>query len=164
MEEGVSVMGNHMANAWSALCRVRSLAFIAQSSEPTGRNGHGRGVVAVQAVGTDTVIFTESGLWKPDPGGEMRFRNVFRWSALDRGKLRLEHLRYGVENPVYLFDLAPAGEAAWSSTSPHLCREDCYSADMMFYADHIAITWSIRGPRKNELVRYEYSLVKDTLA
>ena len=55
----------------------------------------------------------------PEGGRELRFRNVFRWSAVGEA-LRLEHLRFGVAHPVFLFDLAPVAAGEWRSVSPHL--------------------------------------------
>jgi hypothetical protein len=70
----------------------------------------------------------------------------------------------GAEHAVHLFDLAPAGDATWSSASPHVCRADCYSADMVVHPDRIELAWSIRGPGKNESVGYEYALAESLLA
>jgi hypothetical protein len=102
------------------------------------------------------VIFTEAGLWRPEGGRELRFRNVFRWSAVGEA-LRLEHLRFGVARPVFLFDLAVVAEGRWRSVSPHLCSEDCYAADMHVHGDRITVEWSVTGPRKQELTAYTYT-------
>ena len=105
---------------WNCLRRVRFLRFVAQSNRATGWNGSGDGSVAVAAP-TDTVLtFTEAGSWQPTGGRPLRFINVFRWSLIEPTIIRLEHLRFGAEHPVYLFDLAPdEGGGKWISVRPH---------------------------------------------
>src|SRR5262249_32704997 len=99
---------------WERLLRVKQLAFVARSPLKTGWNGAGSGPVAVRLDDSESLIFTESGVWTPEGGREIRFRNVFRWSKAG-GALRLEHLRFGEDNPVYLFDLVPVSEREWTS-------------------------------------------------
>jgi hypothetical protein len=142
---------------WGQLSRVRSLSFVARSGKPNGWNGTGVGTVEVCQVKDGVLTFTESGIWRPEVGPETRFRNVFRWTLSGDG-LRLEHLRFGEDHPVYLFDLAPAGDREWRSVSPHLCSEDCYAATMVVHDDRIVLKWSIDGPRKLETIEYVYSI------
>ena len=141
---------------WDRLRRVRALTFTARSRSRTGWNGCGSGTVLVEPAGKEVVAFTESGVWQPEGGRELRFSNVFRWSKAGGG-LRLEHLRFGQNHPVYLFDLAPAGDGDWRSVSPHLCSEDCYAATMRVHEDRLVLRWSIDGPRKQEEIEYVYS-------
>jgi hypothetical protein len=142
---------------WDRLGQVTSLVFTARSASPSGWNGSGSGKVVVES--TDAVlIFTESGTWLPDGGRELCFTNVFRWTRLDAsGAIRLEHLRFGPERPVYLFDLAPSADGEWLSMSPHVCREDCYTACLQTHPDQIDLRWSVNGPSKQETIAYTYS-------
>ena len=133
---------------WERLCQVRSLSFVAKSGNPTGWNGIGSGAVVVASVGSGVITFTESGTWRPDGGRDIRFSNVFRWTK-NGDTLRLEHLRFGVGNPVYLFDLAEAVRE-WLSVSPHVCSEDCYTARMTVDEGSIVLRWSVKGSRKQE--------------
>jgi hypothetical protein len=109
---------------WERLGSVRTLSFLARSARPGGWNGTGSGTVEILRAGEGTMTFTEAGIWRPEGGRDTRSSNVFRWSVVGDA-IRLEHLRYGEGRPVYLFDLALAGEGEWRSVSPHLCREDC---------------------------------------
>lgn len=143
-------------DVWDQLARVQALVFVAHSPNPTGWNGRGGGTVVVEPAGDGAITFTESGVWRPVGRRDIRFSNVFRWSQVGN-RLRLEHLRFGVDRPVYLFDLAPAGDREWSSVSPHLCSEDCYSAVLLVRDDGIVLRWSIDGPRKQEVIEYLYS-------
>jgi hypothetical protein len=141
---------------WDRLRQIGSLSFVATSSGTTGWNGTGSGTVEVREAGDGGMTFHEQGLWRPEGGGrDIRFHNVYRWT-LASGLLRLEHLRFGDDHPVYLFDLAQAGEREWRSVSPHLCREDCYAAVLLLRDDDIVLRWSIEGPRKRETIEYDY--------
>jgi hypothetical protein len=142
---------------WDLLLRVRRLSFVARSASQTGWNGRGVGTVEVRPGGDGVITFAEQGTWLPDGREqEIRFRNVYRWTRAG-DLLRLEHLRFGDDNPVYLFDLTQAGELEWQPASPHLCREDCYSAVLLVREDDLLLRWSIAGPRKSETIEYVYS-------
>jgi hypothetical protein len=71
--------------------------------------------------------------------------------------IRLEHLRFGPESPVLLFDLAPCGGGEWRNVSPHQCREDCYTATLAVNGERLMVRWSIQGPCKRESIGYIYS-------
>jgi hypothetical protein len=144
------------AELWRGLRRVRSLRFVARSGAPTGWNGVGVGSVVVASPAESVLTFTEAGSWQPEGGREARFRNVFRWSLLGPQAVRLEHLRFGPGRPVYLFDLAPAADGSWSSVSPHVCSEDCYSAELRARDWGLLLHWVVTGPRKQETIEYEY--------
>jgi hypothetical protein len=141
---------------WDLLGRVQSLAFVARSETAGGWNGEGRGKVIVQAAGEGGMTFSERGSWRPKDGRNLRFTNTYRWT-LTGGLLRLEHLRYGSDRPVLLFDLVQVGDREWRSASPHLCGQDCYAAVMAVGDDGIVLRWSIDGPRKRETIEYVYS-------
>lgn len=103
------------------------------------------------------MTFTESGSWFPAVGRVLRFRNVFRWSRAEAaGGLRLEHLRFGPDRPVHLFDLVPGQGGLWLSSTPHVCREDCYSAHLAVREGRIEMGWAVRGPSKDESITYFY--------
>lgn len=141
---------------WHRLGHVQTLEFLARSSGQTGWDGQGIGTVTVQADREDVWIYYESGTWQPTLGGaDLRFRNTYRWTRLT-DRVRLEHLRFGPENPVLLFDLVPENEGVWKSASGHLCQEDCYTASLLLADDHLLLCWAIVGPRKNESIEYRY--------
>jgi hypothetical protein len=142
-----------LAEVWSLLRSVRALRFDARSAAATGWNGSGTGTVQVSEPEPGVVIFDEAGTWQPLGGAAVRFTNVFRWSNTGEA-LRLEHLRFGPEEPVFLFLLAADAGGAWHAVSPHLCREDCYTASLAFAGRQLLMAWSIRGPRKRELIQY----------
>ena len=147
-----------ITDLWFFLSRVQNLRFLARSELPTGWNGHGSGTVVVEQPTDDILIFWESGVWQPQGGGEVDFSNIFRWSRLEAAVIRLEHLRYGPEQPVYLFDLTAQSDGEWKSVEPHLCREDVYAARLRYDEPSILMTWTITGPKKQERLEYSYGI------
>lgn len=141
---------------WECLHRVQWLRFVASSGSSTGWNGVGVGSVVVESPEAMVLTYSESGTWQPAIGPTTRFRNVFRWSIAGPELVRLEHLRFGQDHPVYLFDLIPSATGSWRSASPHLCREDCYSAELQPRGRGLSLHWLIAGPQKQESIAYEY--------
>ncbi len=148
---------NHTFDTWERLSRTTQLRFVAQSGHRSGWNGSGEGSVVVASPSSGTLTFAENGRWQPTGGPWLDFRNVFRWSWGASGAIALEHLRFGVDNPVHLFEMHQENAHTWASTAPHVCRDDLYSATMTLTAHHIELRWTIQGPRKNEDIRYWYS-------
>ena len=121
-----------------------------------GWNGVGLGVVSVTEPSDGVLLFDEVGIWSPVTGHESTFTNVFRWSRLGEA-LRLEHIRYGPEQPVFLFELVPDNAGVWREVSPHICREDCYAATMTVAGTTLQVKWNVNGPRKQASIRYDYT-------
>lgn len=149
--------GATQAAVLSQLRRVRALRFDARSDAATGWNGTGTGTVVVTEPADGVVVFEEAGTWQADIPGRpaIGFNNVFRWSRIDAA-LRLEHLRFGLERPVWLFDLVPGENGAWRERSAHLCGADRYAATLRIAGGRLEVAWSIVGPRKRESIRYAY--------
>lgn len=145
--------------AWTRLLTVQELTFEARSvaATNTGWNGTGKGVVPVEAVGTGVILFHEKGVWTPEVGRQTTFSNVFRWTIDPEAHfIRLEHLRFGPDSPVYLFELVPVAEGVLESSEPHVCREDLYAARMEFDQQTVRLRWTITGPKKAEDISYTY--------
>ena len=140
--------------AWNRLREVRVLQFSAKSSSQTsGWSASGDGTVIVGLIGNSTMTYTESGKWRSDCGKELDFNNVYRWTlAEDAGSIRLEHLRFGQNQPIYLLDLAPTDDTTFQSVSPHYCGEDSYTASMEFKGESIYLRWTVKGPKKDEQI------------
>ena len=148
----------NLKTVWQRLASVTSLAFESTSqAENMGWSGQGRGQVTVEEADAATLLFYEQGQWQQNGGKQLAFRNVYRWTALaDVGHLRLEHLRFGSEHPVGLFDLERVDSTSWQSIAPHVCREDSYTATMHAAANELHLHWTIQGPGKDESIRYTY--------
>ncbi|QDT24775.1 hypothetical protein Enr10x_00660 [Gimesia panareensis] len=143
---------------WKCLATIKSLTFTAQSFDSgSGWNGTGTGVVKVECINPQTMLFHESGQWSPPNGQVLRFTNVYRWSAFSEQKqLRLEHLRFGITNPVYLFDLQQTSDTQWDSIEPHVCSEDLYTATLSLKDETLHLDWTVKGATKNERISYVY--------
>ncbi|MEM8559552.1 MAG: DUF6314 family protein [Bacteroidota bacterium] len=137
---------------------MRSLRFLARSTSSTGWNGEGAGQVTVMHPSEETLGFEEAGSWVSGRGQTFPFHNVYRWTRLAEpsSRLRLEHLRFGVERPVLLFDLAPETPILWRSVAPHVCGDDRYTARLDIEQDQLVLTWIIKGPAKAESIVYRY--------
>lgn len=140
---------------WDRLAGVRHLSFVAQSALATGWNGAGRGEVVVTSPVDAVLLFQETGFWQPEGGRALPFRNVFRWTN-PGGGIRLEHLRYGPDAPVFLFDLVQQADGIWHAADPHPCRNDRYDACLTLQPDGFDLTWTITGPKKQERIVYQY--------
>jgi hypothetical protein len=147
---------------WEKLATVSQLTFNAKSKGDSGGesgwNGKGRGEVAIVKEGGNRLTFNEKGSWQGKQGGDVSFRNVFRWT-LDRGAgvIALEHLRRGPDHPVFLFHLAPSGNHSLSSLDSHLCEGDVYFGQIQFDRYSLCLNWRVIGPKKNEEIVYYYS-------
>jgi len=145
---------------WEKLISVTQLTFNAKtkSKEEQGWNGRGKGEVTSARQGSNILIFNEKGIWQNKQETTFSFSNVFRWT-LDphAGVISLEHLRLGLDRPVFLFHLAPSGKHSLSSVDSHLCDEDTYSGQIHFDSYRFRLNWRVIGPKKNEEIDYYYS-------
>src|SRR5262249_28131253 len=87
-----------------------------------------------------------------------QFNNVFRWTRISPTAVRLEHLRFGEDQPVLLFELHhQPDEMRWASANPHVCGDDCYAAQLQVEEEGFTLSWTVSGPRKRERINYTYS-------
>lgn len=145
---------------WERLRQVKQLSFNAKSKskEELGWTGKGKGEVIISKENDNTLIYNEKGIWLNKNGDQVSFTNVFRWT-LDRhtGIIALEHLRRGVDHPVFLFHLAPTNAYSLSSVDSHLCEGDSYFGQIHLDSNSLRLNWRVIGPKKNEEIDYYYS-------
>ena len=148
-----------LTDALDCLCAVRSLRFSTKSNDKTsGWEGAGIGTVRVTVIGNSTITFTERGTWVRDCARQLDFHNTYRWRFdWDACVIRLEHLRYDPNRPVFLLDLAPTDGAAFESVSPHRCGADLYTATVNFRADGVDLRWHVKGPKKDAEICCAYA-------
>ena len=147
-----------VTKTWNRLAQITTLRFVARSAGKTRWSGFGYGSVVVACPKVNTIIFAETGTWQSDAGQQCDFNNTWRWSLHDSGtEIQLEHLRFGPNNPVYLFDLPPVNDHRWQSARPYLCRDDSYSAILILAAYQIQLRWIVKGPHKDEDISYWYA-------
>lgn len=148
-----------LSTFWKKLGEMKEVTFHAKSKAKNelGWNGKGKGEVIVTKEGDYVIIFTEKGSWLGQQGEEISFSNVFRWT-LDKftGLISLEHLRRGLNQPVFLFHLVPKSKHSLSSVDSHLCEGDTYFGHIQFDRFSIRLNWRIIGPKKNEEIDYYY--------
>lgn len=144
------------AQLWARLGAIRLLRFESVSRTGTGWSGRGSGQVEVSSPEEGVLVFREAGSWTQDGGRELRFFNVYRWS-LNENSIALEHLRFGLNKPVWLFQLAPDENGLWREDEPHPCRDDCYSATMRVVGDELLLEWQVSGAERDETISYVYS-------
>lgn len=150
---------NILLEFWEKLSSVKKLSFSAHSKSKgdSGWNGRGTGEVNVTKTGSNILLFNEKGFWKGKDNEDISFTNTFRWT-LDRisRAISLEHLRHGLENPVFLFHLAPSTMYSLSSIDSYLCDGDSYFGQAHFDRYNLKLTWRVIGPKKNEEIEYSY--------
>lgn len=115
------------------------------------------GEVKVKEEKPGIFIFTERGRWVKGKQQNMNFHNSLRWSfVFDEGLIRLEHLRHGLDHPIFLSYLTPISSKHLRSIDPHLCQKDCYFGHIEFNSQGIYLTWRVLSDRKNETLHYVY--------
>jgi len=144
-----------LTSTWQRLLSIKKMASHCSSTSVTGWNGKGEGQVVVTQVSEAAIIFEETGIWKSAHGLELNFKNSFRWSFC-KSFLALEHLRFGMNRPVFLFNLTPAGPTSLQSECAHLCGEDAYFATLDNEESQIQLKWRVAGPNKNEEIATHY--------
>ncbi len=144
-----------ISNVWRKLGSVAVVQFKAESKSGIGWDGAAIGVVKVSRPAFHVLVFEECGQFRKPDGQEMNFRNTFRWTQIE-DNIRLEHLRFGVDNPVFLFDMACDADGTWREIHPHPCRDDCYSATLRLEDETILVRWMVNGPKRNEIIDYIY--------
>lgn len=142
---------------WNKLGSICQVTFSTKSKSKGCSNRIGKGIVTVLKESPTVLIFQEQGTSCSDNGEEFNFTNAIRWSLdLSEGLISLEHLRLGINYPVFLLHLVPTGPNVLDSLNSHLCEKDAYYG-RMFYGEHfLQYHWRILGPEKNEIIDYLY--------
>lgn len=146
---------------WNKLQNVKTLCFSAKSKSlgmSSGWNGLGKGNIDLKRVEENVLIFQEKGSWVSEENKNFEFSNAFRWTfQADSGAILLEHLRFGVQNPVYLFALVPIDSNTLESIDSHVCKEDSYFGQLRCDKHFVQFNWRVIGPKKNEEIDYLYT-------
>ncbi len=146
-------------SVWQRLSVVKFLSFHAhtKSHSSEGWNGKGKGEIIVKSEGANVLIFQEKGSWHSKHGQEIDFSNVFRWTLDEHANtISLEHLRRGINHPVFLFHLMPSGSNTLTSVDSHLCGGDTYFGQIYVDQHALRLSWRVIGQKKNEELDYYY--------
>lgn len=141
---------------WKKLERIGQLTVHAKSKANAGGwNGKGHAQVTLTKEKETVLIFQEKGTWE---NNLTQFSNAFRWILdMTSGSVSLEHLRHGIQNPVFLFHLTPIDKYTLKSINSHCCGEDNYLGQLYFDDLTIRFNWRVIGPKKNEVLDFYYS-------
>lgn len=145
---------------WKRLALVRHLTFNARSKtkEEGSWNGRGKGKVIITKESDTVLLFQEKGKWVTEEGKEIDFSNIFRWTLDSKANLlSLEHLRRGMNHPVFLFHLTPVDNYSLRSVDSHLCEADAYFGHISCDLHSLRLNWRVIGPKKNEEIDYYYN-------
>jgi DNA-binding transcriptional ArsR family regulator len=142
---------------WNRLKAVKMLLINAKLHAETSIQ-RGKGDVEVVEEGPSVILFQESGAWQMENGKEIQFSNTLRWTLdLSSGTIGLEHLRFGVAKPVFLFHLKPKTESLLASIDSHFCGSDAYFGQVQLGPHFLQFSWRIVGPKKNDRIECLYS-------
>ncbi len=144
---------------WDHLIKINQLSFSAKSREGESHMiKNGKAEVLILMPSPSICIFQEKGFWLQDQTPETAFNNSFRWTLDTTASLiTLEHLRYGLTHPVFLFHLTPTKPFMLEAVDAHLCAADTYLGSILWNATHIDFHWRIIGPLKNDELMYHYT-------
>lgn len=148
-------IGGGIQRLWRRLGTVTGFACTSKPgpASKTGWRGHGRGSVELIKKGDTELRFLERGTFEFGGSEAVEMYNTFIWQRRDDG-LRLSHGRHA--EPVFLFDLEPAGDGVWKSARAHVCADDLYFGILTETAAGIDLEWTITGPKKDEHLYYRY--------
>jgi Family of unknown function (DUF6314) len=120
----------------------------------------GKGKVKVNFITPMIIRFIESGFWDYFYGNntEVHFNNIYLWEFNENESLiTLEHLRYGKNNPFFLFNMIETENKMLRSSSPRICGNDSYTAEIKVDENSFTLKCLTKGPNKNEEILYFYS-------
>lgn len=135
---------------------IKNFTFQFEANSQKGWKGQGFGHVDIHQ-DNDSIITYERGKWKNTHHKEFLFTNAYRWTLNpSESSMTLEHIRFGIEQPVYLFDFYPVEVNEWETRQAHQCQLDSYTAKLTIEATYLKIEWQITGAHKNEKMIYWY--------
>jgi Family of unknown function (DUF6314) len=111
------------------------------------------GIVKTIVSSEYTVIFNENGMWN----NKTAATNVYRWTFIQDSQIKLEHLRFGENHPVFLVHLALNNNGIWENVQPHICSKDEYFAKLKIDKNIIELKWKISGPAKSTKIICRYT-------
>ena len=115
------------------------------------------GTVLIEASHANEIIFNENLRWENRNSLLLNSRNVYRWKFTDSGNIKLDHLRFGKDKPVFLVEFTQTGKDNWTGIEPHDCNKDLYSAKLNIENNNIILHWTVSGPTENYTLKTVYS-------
>jgi hypothetical protein len=112
-----------------------------------------RARVSTERAGASLIV-TEQGTTRAG-GAMIATCTVTRWT-FSHVAIDLEHLRFGVERPVFLVRLTERADGMWRAEEAHACGRDRYDAELWLDGERLVLTWRIAGPRKGYAITTVY--------
>lgn len=140
------------------LANISSFHFTSSTNHVlNGWKGEGEGMVKTVWENENSLIFYEEGRFTNLQKRSVRCSNIYRW-VFDsiHSKIGLQHLRFGFDRPVFLFDLIFKSGSRLISSSPHICSKDFYHAKMTVQKQAILLEWRIEKPGSLNKIAYQY--------
>lgn len=145
----------YLLQFWERLLKVKNLSLQVKTCQAGEKVGKAK--VEISLTTPSVLLFEERGHWYKNQKADTGFRNTFRWSLDSKSSLiTLDHLRYGVKYPVFLFHLTAVSSLRLESVGAHLCKEDTYLGNITWNSDQILFHWRVIGPKKNDELTYCY--------
>jgi len=140
-------------NKFSCITKLNTQCFNAERKMAHSLSG----IVSVEINLEDEITFKEKIRWKNESSLLMNSKNVYRWTFLQSENIKLDHLRFGIRNPVFLVELIKSGQNYWKSKESHNCNNDLYSAELIIKKKSIMLLWKVTGPTENYSLETTYS-------
>ncbi|WP_263081774.1 DUF6314 family protein [Endozoicomonas sp. Mp262] len=144
---------------WQGLKAIKFFRYVSSPGKlsQSGWRGEGKGEIDTEPSGLNHFYMTEKGIFILADGKKLDMCNEWLWCRNEES-ITLYHTRRGRDNPVQLFELIEAPEFPGVIVSrPHFCGDDIYNATVVVREDGVDISWSIKGPRKDEHLSYAYT-------
>ncbi len=153
---------------WGLLNRLNRFSFKvnADNESVMGWQGEGQGLIKRRSSGEAAPSKPESGAivetiergdYYVSADRKVPMHNQYLWQ-FEGDYIRLTHLRFGWDKPVFLFDIIENDQGELVTRQSHQCAADNYDASFVLCADSLVMQWRIQGPKKREVLDYIYSV------
>ncbi|QUM79567.1 hypothetical protein HWV01_04205 [Moritella sp. 5] len=157
-----------LTQLWTLLNRLNRFSFKvnADNESVTGWQGEGQGLIKRRSSGETEPSKPESGAivetiergdYYVSADRKVPMHNQYLWQ-FEGDYIRLTHLRFGWDKPVFLFDIIENGQGELVTRQSHQCAADNYDASFALSPDSLVMQWRIQGPKKREVLDYIYSV------
>ncbi|MDX2321255.1 MAG: DUF6314 family protein [Moritella sp.] len=157
-----------LTELWTLLNRLNRFSFKVNTDNEsvTGWQGAGQGLIKRRTnmtsmsedIESGAIVETiERGDYYVSKDRKVSMHNQYLWQ-FNGDHIRLTHLRFGWDKPVYLFDIIENEQGALVTRQSHQCAADNYDASFLLTPDSLEMQWRIQGPQKREVLDYIYSV------
>jgi len=157
-----------LTDLWNLLNRLNRFSFKVNTDNEsaTGWQGEGQGLIKRRGSVTNESTELESGAivetiergeYHVSTTRKVPMHNQYLWQ-FEGDHIRLTHLRFGWDKPVFLFDIIENEQGQLVTRQSHQCAADNYDASFVLQPDSLEMQWRIQGPKKREVLDYIYSI------